>query len=740
MRNKFCSLLLLLIMSVTLCAQNQPKVGLVLSGGGAKGFAHIGVLKEIEKSGLQIDYIGGTSMGAIIGGLYAVGYRADQIETIIKKTDFMALLQDKISRRQKTLFNKLYLEKHAVSLPFNKGILTLPLGLSKGQNALNMLTELCSSVDEVKDFSKLPIPFFCIGTDIETGREVVLEQGSLSLAIRASASFPSLLNPVEVDERILVDGGVVNNFPVDRMKEKGVDIIIGVNVQGKLSNRNELSSIGTILNQIINFQMYSKSKEQVKMTNIYMRPKILEYGVTSFEDSKAIIKQGVLAAKQYTSVFSALAQKQRVKKPAPKLKVTTKKFYLDRIIIKGNKRYTNNYVLGKLQLKKGDSVDYHDISKKINALTATDNFERIDYQLDPSFKGKKLTLILKEDKIKTYLRLGLHYDALYKSAVLLNYNSKRVISQNDELSADIIVGDNIRYNLHYFIDNGLLPSLGFSSRYNRFQSDFLFNTSNIDKLSLKYRDFTNSLYLQTTLNKKFGLGFGLEHKMIEAKTETILNANNEESYLENSRYVNSYAFLKMDTFDKAMFPKNGFYADLGFKWFMWSNRNEKLNEFLPEAQQRFNQFSQAKGKISFAFTFKDKLTFQYISEGGYTFSGEESQVFDFRLGGYNKNYINNFIPFYGYEIADLTLTNQSFLKSEFNFRYEIFKKNYAVLIANYARVEDNVFRTENVFANTKSGYALGYSVESLIGPIELKYAWSPDHNQKFWLFNLGFWF
>ena len=308
-------LLILFITTSILHAQKQPKVGLVLSGGGAKGFAHIGVIKELEKAGVQVDYVAGTSMGAIVGAMYAAGYSADQINYLVDNTDFSGILQDIIPRRDKPYFQKAYQEKHAISLPINlkEGSVGLPLGLSRGQNALNLLTQVFAPVQEVEDFKLLPIPFFCIATDIETGDEVVLEKGSLPLAVRASASFPTLLNPVEIDDKILVDGGVVDNFPVDKMKEKGVDIIIGVNVQGQLYNRNELSSVSSILSQIISFKIYEKVDEQVKLVNIYIRPKVADYGVTSFEDKDEILAEGVKAAVKYREVFNEISSLQTEK-------------------------------------------------------------------------------------------------------------------------------------------------------------------------------------------------------------------------------------------------------------------------------------------------------------------------------------------------------------------------------------------------------------------------------------------
>ncbi|WNW01103.1 patatin-like phospholipase family protein [Tenacibaculum sp. HL-MS23] len=726
-------LLIILFLPAIMLAQNQPKVGLVLSGGGAKGFAHIGVLKELEKAGVQIGYIGGTSMGAIVGGLYAAGYSADKIEEIILNTDFETIIRDKISRREKPLFNKEYGEKYAISLPIKEGKIGLPLGLSRGQNILNFLTELLAPVDDIRDFSQLPIPFYCIATNVETGAEVILDEGSLPLALRASGSFPSLLNPVEIDGKLLIDGGVVNNFPVDIMKKKNMDIIIGVSVQGELLKRDELSSVASLLMQIVNFKMYEKSDNQVQLLNFYIKPNVEEYNVISFDKKEEIIEEGKKTAKTFKIVFDSIAKLQYNKKLPKKLKVKKEKFLVDRIIIKGNKNYTNNYILGKLQLNQGDSISYSDISHKINTLTASKNFKRIDYHFKKSFKGKKLELVVQEDDVNSYLRFGLHYDLLYKSAVLLNYNHKKLLTQNDELSLDVGIGDKIRYDFQYFVDNGLLPSYGVKSRYNTFNNDFLYDA---DLINVRYADFTNSFFLQTTMDKKFAIGVGVEQKKIEIKSSNVLS-NGQETFFDDSNYINTYAFLKLDTYNKEMFPTKGFYADVGLKWFVWSDRNDKLSRLVPDSEP-FQQFSQAGGTLGFATTFYNKLTFQYTSQAGYTLGDKTSLMFNYRLGGYNQNYINNFKPFYGYETG--VLSDQSFLKSEFNFRYQLIEKHYASFIANYARVDEDVFSDPNLFKNTKSGYALGYSVETFLGPVELKYTWSPDHKEKYWLFNLGFWF
>ena len=202
---KFLVIFFLLISAVCYSQEKQPKVGLVLSGGGAKGFAHIGVLKEIDKAGVHIDYIGGTSMGAIIGGLYAAGYSGEQIEKIALETDFISMLRDELPRNSETFFEKEFGEKTAITLPVINGTIALPKAVSKGQNILNFLLELLEPIEGIDDFSKLPTPFFCIATNVETGALVLLEKGSLPLALRASGSFPTLLNPVVLDNKLLVD-------------------------------------------------------------------------------------------------------------------------------------------------------------------------------------------------------------------------------------------------------------------------------------------------------------------------------------------------------------------------------------------------------------------------------------------------------------------------------------------------------------------------------------------------------
>lgn len=723
--------LLALLMSTYLWSQNKaPKVGLVLSGGGAKGFAHIGVLKEIEKAGIKIDYIGGTSMGAIVGGLYASGYSAFQIEKMVQETDFLSLLQDKLPRNALPFFEKEFGEKYAITLPVKNNKIGLPRGVSKGQNILKLLTYLLSPVDSISDFSQLPIPFFCIGTDVETGTQVIFEKGSLPLALRASGSFPTFLNPVEVDGKLIIDGGVVNNFPAAHMKSKDVDFIIGVDVQGKLIKKEKLNSLVSILNQIVSFQTYGKSDGQKKHVDVYIKPDIYEFNAADFGKKEEILQAGDTVAVKFREVFQKIAALQNTRAAERKeIQIDQKKYALKNIHVTGTKQYTRAYVLGKLNLQVGDSITYQELDRKIDFLTATNNYDKIEYELRK--QDEELHIRLVEQRDKASIRLGAHYDQLYETGILLDYTNKSLLIRNDQLSVDLVLGDRIRYNLDYFVDNGFYVSYGFRSRFNQFSTNTKFSlqgNQNLNKINLRYADFTNSAFLQTTFGRKFAMGGGIELKKLKIETETVISGNNSSTVFDDSSYFNLLGYLKLDTFDKSAFMTKGFYADLGFKWYVWSS----------DFNGDFKQFSQMKGTLGFATTFLKKVTFQYTNEAGFSFSSPRSDVFDFYLGGYNQNYINTFISLYGYEFGDLS--GDTFLKSQFELRYEFMKNNYASFVANYARVDNSVFKDGNLFKDVRSGYAVGYGLNTFLGPIELRYSWSPDTNQQFWLFNLGFWF
>ena len=741
---RYILLLIFFIISGSLVAQKESDdkkdvtVGLVLSGGGAKGFAHVGVLKVLEDAGIRVDYIGGTSMGAIVGGLYAAGYNANELDSVIRAHDLGGLVKDDLPREVSSFYQKENDGKYAVSLPLVKRKIELPTAVSTGQNAFNIFSELTEHVHDVEDFSKLPIPFFCIATNLENGDEIILDNGFLPEAIRASGSFPGLLTPVTIDNQVLVDGGIVDNFPVEKMKEKGVDYIIGVNVSGGLKDIENLNTLPEILSQIVGFQMYNKWDEKIALSDVYISPDLDEYTIFSFEEGKEIVERGEVAAKKVREQLLEIASQQKPR-PLKSIKAYPIKteLLITKIEIKGNRNYTDKYCIKKLGIEEGVVISHKDFMRGIDVLTATNNFESIFYKLTSFEGGTKVEFEITENDEKTMIQFGAHYDDLYKTGILVNFTTKHLFFKNDFISADFVVGDNIRYNLDYFYDNGFNWSFGVNTRYNSFKADIVANTLPVVKndtissglnVPIKYFDFTTRLFLQSTIKDRWAFRVGLEHKYLNVYTDEVINDETNRIHFEKSHFLNAFGKVMLDTYDTKYFPKKGFYIDTEYLLYgVSSNYNNN-----------FSTFSQLYGRLGIPYTFFNKLTLHLISEAGVTLGSNENEVLDYHLGGYNENYINTFKSFYGYGFAELN--ESAFLRTALTVRYELFKKNFLSFTGNFARVDDDLWNGGRIFEDTKSGYAVGYGLNTFIGPIELNYSWNPDNKKDFWYINVGFWF
>lgn len=275
----------------------NPKIGLALSGGGAKGFAHIGVLKVIDSLGIQIDYISGTSMGAIVGGLYASGYKAKDIEKIVMDTDFYTIIANEKTRQETTFFNKTN-DKYLLSVPIKDGkVNILPKSISTGQKNIYMLKELFKNVSSIDDFSKLPIPFMCIATNLESGKMEIFEKGDLINSIMASSAFPSLIDPVKIGDSLYIDGAMTVNYPAKPLKDKGIDVVIGVDLSQGLASREQLTSAIAILNQVIDFAIQKETKAQYHYVDVNIHPDLTGKSATSYDAKKEILDSGYVEAK-----------------------------------------------------------------------------------------------------------------------------------------------------------------------------------------------------------------------------------------------------------------------------------------------------------------------------------------------------------------------------------------------------------------------------------------------------------
>ncbi|MEY8020597.1 patatin-like phospholipase family protein [Muriicola sp. SD30] len=754
MRNSYFFLLMFMVICQVNAQQipieDAPKVGLVLSGGGAKGMAHIGALKVIEESGVHIDYIGGTSMGAIIGALYASGYSADQLDQLFRSSDLANLIQDNLPRDAKTFYEKENSERYALTLPFNDFKLSFPQGLSSGQNIYSTLVRMLYHVKDIRDFNKLQIPFFCIATNVETGKEVLLNSGFLPEAILASGTFPSLFQPAEVDGQILIDGGVLNNYPVDELRAMGADIVIGVDVQHGLRDRSSLSSATEILLQINNFRTIKDMQRKSELTDIYIKPDMNNFSVIDFELKDTIINTGEQVALGHKEALEALAAKQN-RAPAPRPEIPIQdSLMVNRLVLEGNTNFSRGYIKGKLRIDLNEKISFAKLQQGINNLAATGNFKTIRYELTSNGLGQDLIMNLTESTDKTFLRIAAHYDNLYKSAALINLTRKNLLLQDDVASIDLILGDNVRYNFQYYLDKGSYWSFGINSRFYEFEKEIDYRVIesnydvpinfNVNNINLKVTDLTNQIYLQTALNEEFAFKIGAEHKLLTYSTTTLGEQQNDSlpppptgsgntTFFEKSNYVSAFGRLTLDTYDDKYFPSRGLYFDGDFHLYLWSS----------DFNDNFKEFSIAKATMGAAFPLFDKMSLNLETEGGFKLGTSRVTSFDFVLGGFGNYPLNNFQSFLGYDF--LSLPGNSYVKAYARFDFEFSPKNHLLFAANMANVEDDIFRTGEWFtAPDYTGYGVGYGWESFFGPVQLIYSWSPETEEGNFFFSLGYWF
>ncbi|MFM9825782.1 patatin-like phospholipase family protein [Flavobacterium sp.] len=708
----------------------RPKIGLVLSGGGAKGFAHIGVLKVIEQAGVKIDYIGGTSMGAVVGGLYASGYNATQIDSIFRTINFDKLFQDYTPRNSKNFYEKKNDELYAFVLPFNKFKIGIPDALSKGMYNYNLLSSFTRNVRYVRDFNQLKIPFLCIATNIETGEQVILDKGNLAHAMIASSAFPTLFSPVEINGMLLVDGGVTNNYPIEEVRKMGADIIIGVDVQDGLLSREELKQATKILSQVTVLQSIEKMKLNIKDTDIYIKPDIKNYGLISFDKGLNIIQKGEEAAFEVIEQLKKYGNKEY---HTTSQKTISDSLEINNIYINKLKNYTRSYVKGKLGFIEGDKISYDQLRTSIDNINATQNFSAINYYFEENKSKDDLKLSLTEATNHTFLKFALHYDDLFKSAVLVNITQKKTLFKNDITSLDLVLGDNLRYNLDYYIDNGFYWSFGFKSHFNQFNkyvskkmTGLSLDFPDIKTINIDYDDWTNQAYVQTLFAHKFLLGVGAEIKILNINTRTSKELS---TIIDKSTYWSVFGYMKYDSLDNIYFPKAGWFFSGDIQSYLASSNY--TNTFTP--------YSIAKVDFGIARKISKNTSVRFQTDAGVSIGSSSVPFFNFSFGGYGFNGINNFKHFYGYDF--LSQSANSYLRSTATIDYEIFKKNHINLTANYANIQDNLFRTVGwVSIPRHSGYALGYGLETLIGPLEIKYSWSPETRKEFTWISVGFWF
>lgn len=377
----------------------RPRIGLVLSGGGAKGMAHVGVLKVLEELNIPIDYIAGTSMGSIIGGLYAYGYSAHELDSILRATDWGKLLNDAPDWRDVFYMNK---NNYLLNLPWGMNEEKTgfaPMGLLKGQHVNNLFYTLTSRAYQYKGFEDFNIPFFCVAADIVKGEPIYLDSGNLALSMRASMAIPSVFTPVKLDSMVLVDGGVLNNFPVDKMLEKDVDIIIGVDVGFSYAGMDNTSNLMDVLEEVVFMGAKSRVIANRARCHVFIKPNMTGLSTASFNKADSILARGEQAARDsmvYAKLLS-LADTLACYAPAPKKEkqpyLPLQEVYVSRIEYHGLKKYNPVYINQFLQVETGKNIKLEAITKGIDRLYGLNKFKTVSYEFKTDEQEPEATVL-----------------------------------------------------------------------------------------------------------------------------------------------------------------------------------------------------------------------------------------------------------------------------------------------------------------------------------------------------------
>jgi NTE family protein len=433
----------------------RPKVGLALSGGGSHGIAHIGVLKVMEEAGLRPDYISGVSMGSIVGGLYATGLSSDSLARLCHEIDWDQLFSDRIPEN-KIIFNeKKHFYNSIISLPITRNKIKLPSSLITGQQVESALNYYFWPAAEIYRFSDLPMPFLCVATDMISGSEVVLKEGYLPDAIRASISIPSVFSAVKTDTALLVDGGVLRNYAAGELRSVGSEIVIGSYVSAKRSDKKDLESAYEMLKEVGFMTSIADYEAQKKLTDILIEPDLEASPDLSYSDADTLIERGYRAALLLRERFRQLADSLDAIKPREPIRPLPEKKYriFERIEVTGNKKISKKQIIGVLDIDPGEKVDRDMLKDRINLLYGKGWFEKVKYRIVPRNDSLILQIDCIERPVAT-LYGSLHYDNAIGAGMLVSLSARDLITPRSILNAETSIGKyfRCRISLMQFID------------------------------------------------------------------------------------------------------------------------------------------------------------------------------------------------------------------------------------------------------------------------------------------------
>ncbi len=730
---------------------NRPKIGLVLSGGGAKGLAHIGIIRAMEKAGLTPDYITGTSMGSIVGALYAIGYSSDDIESVVTNVDWDVILSNKIPLNQITFEEKSYYGRYIAELPVNGIKVGLPKGLIEGQKLSEQLSRLTRSVHDIEDFNDLPIPFACVAADIATGEPILLNKGSLPEAIRASMAIPTVFTPVEIEGRLLVDGGLVRNFPVEEIIEMGADIVIGVFVSSDLSSKEELDDLVSLLTQSAFVTSAFDSRKQRELVDIYIEPRLKDYSPAAFRQWKDIINIGNESGEEFYETFKHLADSVSAIEPLKSVAPIPDKveYLITDISIVGNKKISSKIIEGKLRIIEGSILSINEIEKHIAIVYGTRFFDKVEYEIIRN--GPKYELLIKvREAPDGYLKLAAHYDSENDVGINANLTYRNLLLPYSRALLEFDFSKNPKLDVNYLKYVGWKQNMGVQVGFTYRDNDLPFYDEDLEtsRLDSDYSELYFLLQSTAFQNLTFGGKALLEYSELSPKVGEIGRVIEE---IKN-RNLGAQFYFMYNSLDRQFYPRKGALFEASLKQiFDVKNRYTSISEDTTSTTtstivQQLDPFTSLETQYTQVISLQKRLSL--ISKNVMVLTTLEE--FDYNItdyyfvGGFNPRN-KNVSEFLGAQ--DKKYVTPNFFYTKLLLQWEIIDNLFFTGIANYIDVQYPMelfydITVENFLGGEKRRFGYGFSLgyNSFLGPISFTLARDSRSSENQMNLNIGFWF
>jgi len=744
MKTKLTLFFCLLAISCCSFAQENrsPKIGFAFSGGGAKGIAHIGILKALEAEGIYPDYITGTSMGSIVGGLYAIGYSSKQIEDLAKEIIWDDYFNDNLDRSYLSIEEKSQADRYQIQFPFKDGRIQLPTGFVGGQKIGLLLSRLTVPIHGVRDFDNFAIPYRGIATDLVTGKRVVLGQGYLPDAIRASMSIPTVFQPVELNNKLLADGGLILNLPVQEAYELGADIVIAFDVGGDLYKKDEFSSVLRVLEQTGSYLGEISNNNQRALASVVISPKVGDYSPLSFTHLDSLILEGEKAAQAIMPRLEFLLKNYVRKMPPPSNRKIAEALR-DSFLIQGVDYDVDSPESAELlrsifKFKTPSTVSLKELEEQLKTVYTSRFFKRIDYRLLKADEDSYILSIRAEEQSGNFLKASANYDSDFGGGILLNATFRNTLIRRSKFSVDLRVSEKPAILGEYLLYTPTRPNIGirFSGGYNFFRGLFFNEGQLLNEFDWRHGRAQLDFFTGITSRLSLSVGYGIEGL---SQNKKFFDPDSDEVKL-----TQQYAFFSLDrdTYNRFHFPTDGSLIGLTAKGIP---RGKLRRDNIGSIIENFNFSFRIQGQVSRAFRLSKIFTLQWNNYIGYQkYENGNNLINLFYLGRSLPNEPQH-VPFQGLRYMEQPADRYAI--SCLSLQLEVFNNKFIVGHFNYGYYHVpsfDFFSGTMIAVQQRENYIAGVGLEAglltTIGPASFKTQYNLEDNRFNFILHLGYQF